>query len=48
LEVASTRFLPSLPAETWLPEESIAAEAITLPPNVYKGVLEKLSSLNLF
>jgi hypothetical protein len=48
LEVASTRFLPSLPAETWLPEESIAAEAITLPPNVYKGALEKLSSLNLF
>jgi hypothetical protein len=48
LEVASTQFLPSLPAETWLPEESIAADAVTLPPNVYRNALQKLSSLNLF
>jgi outer membrane lipoprotein-sorting protein len=48
LEVASTRFLPSLPAETWLPEESIAAEAVTLPPSAYKGALQKISSLSLF
>ena len=48
LEVASTQFLPSLPAETWLPEESIAAEAVTIPPSAYRGALQKLSSLNLF
>jgi hypothetical protein len=48
LEVASTQFLPSLPAETWLPEESIAADTVNLPPNFYKGALQKLSSLNLF
>jgi hypothetical protein len=48
LEVASTQFLPSLPAETWLPEESIAPDTVTLPPNFYRGALQKLSSLNLF
>lgn len=48
LEVASTQFLPSLPAETWLPEESIAADAVTLPPSAYKGALQKISSLSLF
>jgi hypothetical protein len=48
LEVASTQFLPSLPAETWLPEESIAPDTVTLPPNLYRGALQKLSSLNLF
>jgi outer membrane lipoprotein-sorting protein len=48
LEVASTQFLPSLPPETWLPEESIAADAVTLPPSAYKGALQKISSLSLF
>jgi hypothetical protein len=48
LEIASTQFLPSLPAETWLPDESIAADTVTLPPNFYRGALQKLSSLNLF
>jgi hypothetical protein len=48
LEVVSTQFLPSLPAETWLPEESIDADTVTLPPNFYRGALQKLSSLNLF
>jgi hypothetical protein len=48
IEVASTQFLPSLPAETWLPEESIAADAVTLPPSSYRGALQKISSLSLF
>ncbi|HEX3445450.1 MAG TPA: hypothetical protein VHS80_12090 [Chthoniobacterales bacterium] len=48
LEVTSTRFLPSLPAETWLPDESIAADTVTLPPNFYRAALQRLSSLNLF
>jgi hypothetical protein len=48
LEVLSTQFLPSLPAETWLPEESIAADTISLPPSFYRDALQKLSSLNLF
>ena len=48
LEVASTKFLPSLPAETWLPEESIAADAVSLSPSGYRGALQKLSSLTLF
>jgi hypothetical protein len=48
LEVLSNQFLPSLPAETWLPEESIAADTVTLPPSFYRGALQKLSSLNLF
>jgi outer membrane lipoprotein-sorting protein len=48
LEVASTNFLPSLPAETWLPEESIAADAVSLSPSGYRGALQKLSSLTLF
>jgi outer membrane lipoprotein-sorting protein len=48
LEVASTQFLPSLPAETWLPEESIAADVVTLPPSSYKGALQKISSLSFF
>jgi outer membrane lipoprotein-sorting protein len=48
LEVESTQFLPSLPAETWLPEQSIAADAVTLSPSGYRGALQKLSSLNLF
>jgi hypothetical protein len=48
LEVASTQFLPSLPAETWLPEKSIAGDTVTLPPNFYRAALQKLSSLNFF
>jgi hypothetical protein len=48
LEVASTQFLPSLPAETWVPEESIAADTVTIPPSAYRGALKKVSSLNLF
>jgi hypothetical protein len=48
LEVASTKFLPSLPAETWLPEESIAADAVSLSPSGYRAALQKLSSLTLF
>jgi hypothetical protein len=48
LEVASTKFLPSLPAETWLPEESIAADALSLSASGYRGALQKLSSLTLF
>jgi outer membrane lipoprotein-sorting protein len=48
LEVASTQFLPSLPAETWVPEDAIAADAVTIPPSAYKEALKKVSSLNLF
>jgi outer membrane lipoprotein-sorting protein len=48
LEVASTEFLSSLPAETWLPEESIAADAVSLSPGGYRAALQKLSSLTLF
>jgi hypothetical protein len=48
LEVASTQFLPSLPVETWRPDESIAPDALTLPPSTYRGALKKISSLSLF
>jgi outer membrane lipoprotein-sorting protein len=48
LEVASTEFLSSLPAETWLPEESIATDAVSLSPSGYRAALQKLSSLTLF
>jgi outer membrane lipoprotein-sorting protein len=48
LEVSSTQFLASLPAETWHPEEAIAADAVTLPPGAYQGALRKISSLSFF
>jgi hypothetical protein len=48
LEVSSVQFPSSLPAETWHPEETIAADVVILPPGAYRSALQKIASLTFF